>query len=163
MLKPVKNNRQSFSKITKGLKIAIIRSEFNPLITKNLEQYCLKTLKQQGVKRGNITAFLVPGALEIPIAAKLLAKSKRYHAIIALGAIIKGDTYHFELVANECARGCMDIVLEYEVPVIFEVLATYTLEQAQIRSSNNKNNKGIEAAVAALKICTTLSKIKEAK
>lgn len=163
MLKPTKNSRQSFSKIAKRLKIAIIRSEFNPLITKNLEQYCLKSLKQQGVKRGNITTFLVPGALEIPIAAKLLAKSKRYHVIIALGAIIKGDTYHFELVANECARGCMDVVLEYEIPVIFEVLATYTKKQAQIRSGNDKNNKGIEAAAAALKICTTLSKIKEGK
>ena len=163
MLKPAKSKRYSFSKIVKGLKIAIIRSEFNPLITKNLEQYCLKTLKQQGVKRSNIATFLVPGALEIPIAAKLLAKDKRYNVIIALGAIIKGETYHFELVANECARGCIDVVLEYEIPVIFEVLATHTLEQAQIRSNNDKNNKGIEAAVAALKICATLSKIKESK
>lgn len=162
MLKSAKTS-QSFSKRTKELKVGLIRSEFNSKITKNLEKYCFKTLKQHGVRERNITNFLVPGALEIPLTAKLLAKSKNYDVIIALGAIIKGETHHFELVASECARGCMKVALKYEVPVIFEVLVTYTLEQAQKRSGNNQNNKGIEAAMAALRVHAAVLKIKESK
>lgn len=161
MLKAHKDTRR-FSKASAGkLKIAIIRSEFNPSLTENLESYCRKTLITHGVKKKNISTFQVPGSLEIPIVAKVLAKKKRYDVIIALGVIIKGDTYHFEMIANECARGCMDVALEYEVPIIFEVLATYTEEQAQLRAGKNRNNKGIEAAIAALKVSSTLAETKK--
>lgn len=163
MLKPTKTHNHSFASIAPKLKVAIIKSEFNSAITNRLERHCLKTLKQHGVKGGNIATFTVPGALEIPIVAKRIAKNQKHDAIITLGCVIKGETYHFELVANECARGCATVALEYEIPVIFEVMATYTLKQAQARSANNDSNKGIEAAISTLKTCFTLSKIKEAK
>ena len=133
-------------------KIAIVVSQFNNKITGSLLDKCLETLMKAGFKKSNIKIQKVPGALEIPLACQRLAKSKKYKAIIALGAVIKGDTYHFELVANECVRGCMEVMLKYEVPIIFEVLATYNKAQALKRASNNKFNKGIEAANAAVEL-----------
>src|SRR3990167_5529688 len=89
-------------------KIAIIRAQFNAPLTESLEKHCLATLLEHGVRRDQILQFQVPGSLEIPIVAQNIASQKKSDIIIALGVVIKGDTYHFEIVINECARGCMD-------------------------------------------------------
>jgi 6,7-dimethyl-8-ribityllumazine synthase len=138
------------------LRIAVIRGEYNREITLSLEKKCVETLIEAGVKEKNIRIFAVPGCFEIPILAQRLASQKKLDAIIALGAVIKGDTYHFELVVNECARGVMDVSLRHDVPIIFEVLATYNKRDAELRAGNNKSNKGIEAARTALSLLATL-------
>lgn len=142
------------------LRIGIVRSEYNRKITLSLEKKCLETLRAAGVAEKNIGVFAVPGCFEIPIVAQRLAAQKKYDAVIALGAVIRGDTYHFELVVNECARGVMDVALRHNVPVIFEVLATYNKRDAVRRAGNNKFNKGIEAAQAALSLLATLGSVK---
>lgn len=141
--------------------IAIIRSEFNGEITESLEKHCLAVLLDAGIRRAQIKQYLVPGSLEIPVVARIIASKKTADVIIVLGAIIRGDTYHFELVANECARGCMNVALEFNTPVIFEVLAAYNLSQAAKRAGNNQMNKGREAALAALKMLKLLSNFKQ--
>jgi 6,7-dimethyl-8-ribityllumazine synthase len=137
-------------------RIAIIRGEYNREITLSLEKKCLETLLAAGVPAKNLRSFAVPGCFEIPILAQRLAQQKKYDALIALGAVIKGDTYHFELVVNECARGIMDVSLRHNLPIIFEVLATYNKRDAARRAGNNKFNKGIEAAQTALSLLATL-------
>ena len=156
MLKSHKEKVEIDKKLIKKARIAIIRSEFNGEITLSLENHCLKTLLDAGLKRSQIGLYQVPGSLEIPIIAQTIAQKKKANVIIALGAVIKRDTYHFEIVANECARGCMDVALKYNVPVIFEVIPAYNLKQAKERAGNDDNNKGREAALAALKILKTL-------
>ena len=145
-------------KIVRESRIAIIRSEFNSQITESLERHCLKILASAGIKDSQIKLYQVPGSLEIPLTAQMIAQKKGANIIIALGAVIHGDTYHFELVANECAQGCMDVSLKYGVPIIFEVLATYNLAQAKKRAASDSNNKGREAAIAALKMLKLLSR-----
>ena len=107
-----------------------------------------------------VDSFAVPGALEIPVCASIISKKKIYDAIIAIGAVIKGETYHFELVANECGRGCMNVALESGTPVIFEVLCVNNIRQAKARAGNNDKNKGIEAAITALKMLQVLFQVK---
>lgn len=141
------------------IKIAIVGSNFQKTITDTLEANCIKTLNQNGISKEQITVIRVPGSLEIPLAAKKLAKKSIYDAIIALGAIHKGDTHHFELIANECARGCMDVSLQHEVPVIFEVLAVYNIKDAIDRATREKENRGVEAALSALTTIDALSKL----
>jgi 6,7-dimethyl-8-ribityllumazine synthase len=138
-------------------RIAIIRGEYNREITLSLEKKCVETLLAAGVPEKNLRIFAVPGCFEIPFLAQRLASRKKYDAMIALGAVIKGDTYHFELVVNECARGIMDVLLRHDVPIIFEVLATYNKRDAVRRAGNNKFNKGIEAAQTALSLLATLN------
>lgn len=137
-------------------RIAIIRSEYNREITLSLEKKCLETLLAAGVPAKHLRSFAVPGCFEIPILAQRLAQQNKYDALIALGAVIKGDTYHFELVVNECARGIMDVSLRHNQPIIFEVLATYNKRDAARRAGNNKFNKGIEAAQTALSLLAAL-------
>lgn len=143
----------------KQIKIAIVSSSFRKEVSDNLEKNCLATFKKQGLKDTQIVIFRVPGALEIPLVVKKLAKQEIYHAIITFGAIVKGDTYHFEQISNECARGCMEVSLQYEIPVIFEVLAVYKLEDALKRATRAKENKGVEAALTALEMIKILSTI----
>src|SRR6185503_20837612 len=113
-----------------GPKIAVIISRFNEFITHRLLQGCLKELKKNGLKDSQVTITWVPGALELPLAALKWAQRKDISGIICLGAVLRGETYHFELVANESARGIMDVTLKTGKPVIFGVLATDTIEQA---------------------------------
>lgn len=142
------------------VRVGIIRAEYNREITLSLEEKCVETLLTAGVAEKNLDRFAVPGCFEIPILAQRLASKRRYDALIALGAVIRGDTYHFELVVNECARGIMDVSLRHDVPIIFEVLATYNRRDALRRAGNNKFNKGIEAAQTALSLLATLGSIK---
>lgn len=143
----------------KNLRIAIIGSSFREEVTKELEKRCIATLRKRGVPRGNIEIFRVPGSMEIPLLAMKLAKKRKYAALIVFGAIVKGKTYHFEQIANECARGCMDVSLRYETPVIFEVLAVYDIKDAMARAMRSKENKGVEAAESALAMIDVLSKL----
>lgn len=146
-------------KVLQSAKIAIVTSEFNLSISENLEKHCLAVLLAKGIKKNQIDIFRVPGSLEIPITAQELAQKKKATVIVALGAIIKGETYHFELVASQCARGCMDVSLKYNVPIIYEVLATYNMAQAKKRAGNDRNNKGREAAITALRMLSTISQM----
>jgi len=143
----------------KDIRIAIVSSSFRKEIANNLEKNCLKTLKNKGMKTNQVDIFRVPGSLEIPLVVKKLAKKNIYDAIITFGAILKGKTYHFEQIADECIRGCMDASWQYEVPVIFEVLAVYDIKDAMERATRNEENKGVEAALTALEMIKILSKI----
>ncbi|MEK7156460.1 MAG: 6,7-dimethyl-8-ribityllumazine synthase [Patescibacteria group bacterium] len=134
----------------KDIRIAIVGSDFQKFVTDNLEKRCVETLVQHGVGRDRITLVRVPGSLEIPLAALLLAEKKKYDAIVAFGAIHKGKTYHFQQVADECIRGCMNVSLEYQIPVIYEVLAVYDIKDAKERATRKKENRGVEAALSAL-------------
>lgn len=142
-------------------RLAVIRAEYNSEITRSLEKKCIETLLAGGIAAKNIRVFTVPGCFEIPLFAQRLAAQKHYDAIIALGSVIRGETYHFELVADGCAQGIMEVMLRHNVPIIFEVLATYSRRDALRRAGNNNSNKGIEAARAALSLLAELCKIKE--
>lgn len=145
--------------VAQRARIAIITSQYNGALTKNLEQHCVATLQAAGMPRKNIATFAVPGALEIPMVAKHLATSGRFQAIIALGVVLKGETYHFEIVANQCAAGLQLVAVQTDVPVINEVLACYTRKQAETRCGNHADNKGIEAARTALQMIALLDRI----
>ena len=136
----------------KQIRIAVIGATFHKEITDNLEKHCLATLKDKGLADSQIDVIHVPGALEIPLIAKICAKKTIYDAIIVFGAIHKGKTTHFELISNECARGCMDISLRYEIPVIFEVLTVFDIKDALERATRSEENKGVEAALTALEM-----------
>lgn len=146
-------------KRNKDIRIAIVGSNFQKEVTDNLEKNCIKTLLEEKVKKGNIKIVRVPGSLEIPLAVKKLAKQKKFDAIIALGAIHKGKTYHFEQIASECIRGCMDVSWQYEIPVIYEVLAVYDIKDAMERATRKKGNRGVEAGLSALEMIKVMSEM----
>ena len=143
----------------KGKKIAIVVSRFNPFITKRLLEGCLKELVGLGVREQDVTVAWVPGAFEIPVAALKLARKKTIDAVICLGAVIRGETIHFDLVAEAAARGISQVSLTTQKPVIFEVLATETVEQAYKRSQKNKENKGAQAARNAVEMANLLEQV----
>lgn len=143
----------------RDIRIVIISSSFRAEVSTHLEKNCVETLEKQGVAKSQIAMLRVPGSLEIPLAAKKAAKTGRFDAIIVFGAMVKGKTYHFEQIANECARGCMDVSLQYEIPVIFEVLAVYNIRDALERATRKKENKGVEAALTALEMIKVISSI----
>lgn len=139
----------------KHIKIAIVKSNYYPDLTQSLEKACRKYLVDCGIKVANLQTFDVPGSWEIPLIVKNIAVTKKFDGIIALGVIIKGETNHFEILAKECSRALMDISLEFNIPITFEILTAYNLEQAKKRSMG-KYNKGIEAAQTLLKTYETL-------
>lgn len=141
-------------------KFAIVISRFNSFITERLLEGALDTLKRDGeVLDENITVIRVPGALEIPVAVQKAAKSGKFDAIIALGLVERGSTYHFEIVANESAKGICHISLEEGIPVANGILTTDTLEQAIERAGSKAGNKGSEAASSALEMVNVLKAI----
>ncbi|MGE4169703.1 MAG: 6,7-dimethyl-8-ribityllumazine synthase [Candidatus Margulisiibacteriota bacterium] len=139
-----------------NLRFAIVVARFNDFITKSLLEGALTTLKNYGASEENIDVVWVPGAFEIPVAAKKILLSKKPDAVICLGAIIRGETAHFEYVAGEAARGIAALALETTTPVILGVLATNTIDQALDRCGSKAGNKGIEAAMAAVEMATLL-------
>jgi 6,7-dimethyl-8-ribityllumazine synthase len=144
----------------KGKKFAIVISRFNDFIGQSLLGGAVDTLKRTGgVNDDDITVVYVPGAVELPIAAKRIAASKKYDAIIALGVIIRGGTPHFDLVANESNKGLAQVSLEYDIPVAFGVLTTENMEQAIERAGTKMGNKGGEAALGALEMVNVLELI----
>jgi len=144
----------------KDIKIAIISGAFWEDIVGNLEKHCLEALNRKGLESTQVEIIRVPGSFEIPLAVKKLAEKKVYDAIITFGAIHKGKTYHFELIANECARACMNLSLEFGIPVIFEVLAVYDIQDAVDRSTQIKENRGTEAGNAAMSMIAALENLK---
>ena len=143
----------------KQIKIAVVAALFNEFITKRLLDGCLKQLKKDGVLEKNIFIHWVPGSFEIPVTAQKLAKQKSHHAVICLGAVIRGETFHFDLIALGAAQGIMQATLETEKPVIFGILTTDTVRQATSRSDIKGNNKGRDAARAALQMVGVLREI----
>ena len=139
-------------------KFAIVVSRFNSLICERLVEGALDVLKREGeVKEENITLVRVPGAIEIPVVCEKLAK---VDAIIALGCVIRGATYHFEVVANECAKGLTQVTLQTGMPIANGVLTVDTLEQAVERAGSHAGNKGAEAASSALEMVNVINQIK---
>jgi len=138
--------------MNKKRKIGVVVSQFNEFITRRLLKGCLSALRENGIAQTDITIVEVPGAFELPLAALKLAKIKKIKAVIALGAVIRGETYHFELVAQNAAAGILKVGLQTGKPVIFGVLTTDTVKQAYARSQLKGENKGRDAAEAALKM-----------
>jgi 6,7-dimethyl-8-ribityllumazine synthase len=132
----------------KGLRIGIVQSRFNEVVCEGLLAACRQQLVKSGVSENDITLATVPGALEIPLVLQTMAQSKKFDALIALGAVIRGDTYHFEVVSNESARGVGEVQLHSGVPVANAILTTDTDEQAEVRI----NVKGAEAALVAIEM-----------
>ncbi|MDA3899270.1 MAG: 6,7-dimethyl-8-ribityllumazine synthase [Spirochaetes bacterium] len=143
----------------KGLKIAIIASRFNEFITSKLIGGSLDCLKRHECSEEDINIIWVPGAFEIPSAAARLAKSKRYDAIICLGTIIRGSTPHFDYVASEAAKGIAHVSCDTDIPVIFGVLTTDSIEQAIERAGTKSGNKGFDAALSAIEMANLFKKI----
>lgn len=141
---------------SEGLSFGIVVSRFNDFICERLLGGALDALKRTGASEERIEVFRVPGAYEIPLAAKKLACSGRFDAVICLGAVIRGATPHFNYVANEVAKGIATVSLESCVPVTFGVLTTDTLEQAIERAGSKAGNKGFEAAMAAVEMANLL-------
>lgn len=138
-----------------GMRIGIVQSRFNNVVCEGLLASCRAQLAQQGVRDADITLASVPGALEIPLVLQSMAQSKKFDALIALGAVIRGDTYHFEIVANESARGVGEVQLHSGVPIANAILTTDTDEQAEERM----NTKGAEAALVAIEMVNLLKEI----
>ncbi len=143
-----------------GMRIAVVCGRFNDLITNRLLDGALAGLAIHGVKEDDVALAWVPGAFEIPLAAKTFALTGRYDAVIALGAVIRGDTAHFEYVAGPCAEGLQQAQLETGVPVVFGVLTTENLDQALERSDIDGDNKGEESARTALEMADLLRKVR---
>ncbi len=138
----------------------IVVSRFNNFITKKLSEGALDCLIRHGVKEDDIDVFWVPGACELPITAMKLAKGAKYNGIICLGAVIRGETPHFDYVSSEAARGITEVGLATGIPTIYGVIATDTLEQAIDRAGARGGNKGAEAALTVLEMVDLFNKIK---
>lgn len=136
----------------KGIKIAIVASRFNEFITKELIGGAEDTLLRHNVNTDDIYLYRVPGAFEIPSVCNKIAESGKYDAVITLGAVIRGSTPHFDYVAAEVSKGVASVSMKYNIPVIFGVLTTDTIEQAVERAGTKAGNKGSDAAMAALEI-----------
>ncbi|MGG4168332.1 6,7-dimethyl-8-ribityllumazine synthase [Rossellomorea vietnamensis] len=142
-----------------GLRVAIVVSRFNEFITSKLLGGAEDALKRHGVEEGNVSVTWVPGAFEIPMIAKKLARSGKYDAVVTLGTVIRGATAHFEYVSGEVAKGVANLSLQEDVPVIFGVLTTDTIEQAIERAGTKAGNKGWEAAVSAIEMANLIREI----
>jgi 6,7-dimethyl-8-ribityllumazine synthase len=140
----------------KGLKFAIVAARFNDFITSRLLDGALDALQRHGAADGDIEVVKVPGSYEIPLAAKVLAQSKKYHAVICLGAVIRGATPHFEYVSAEVSKGVAAVSMETGLPVIFGVLTTDTIEQAIERAGTKSGNKGWDAALSAIEMANVM-------
>ena len=142
-----------------GRKVAIVASRFNEFITARLIEGALDALTRHGVKDADVTICRVPGAFEIPQAARRLALSGNYDGVICLGAVIRGSTPHFDYVAAEVSKGVAHVNMEACVPVIFGVLTTDTIEQAVERAGTKAGNKGFDAAMAFIEMADLYTKI----
>ena len=149
--------------IAKGLKFGIVLSRFNNFINERLLEGALDALKRSGAEEEDCTVARVPGAFEIPLAAKKMAKSGRYDAILCLGCVIRGATPHFEYIATEVTKGIAHLSLENEVPISFGVLITDTIEQAIERAGTKAGNKGFDAAMSAIEMVNLMKEIGKGK
>ena len=146
---------------SRRMRIAIAAAEFNHFIVQQLVDGATDALARHGVADDDITLVWVPGAFELPLAADRLAAGGRHDAVIALGAVVRGGTPHFDYVAGECASGLADVGRKRGLPVIFGVLTTDTVDQALERAGAGEGNKGFDAAVAALHMVALLDRLRE--
>ena len=145
--------------LARDLRFALIAARFNDFVVEPLVGGALDALKRHGVSAQQIEIVRVPGAFDIPIVARKLALSRRYEALVALGAVIRGQTPHFNYVAGECAGGIARIALESGVPIAFGVLTTDTVEQAVDRAGGKVGNKGADAALVAIEMANLLRRL----
>lgn len=138
--------------IVQGAKFCIVASRFNSFIVEQLEAGAIDALVRHGAERSAIQIVRAPGAFELPMVVQRVAASKKFDAIIAIGAVIRGGTPHFEYVAGECVKGLAQVALQYDIPVSFGVLTVDTIEQAIERAGTKAGNKGAEAALSALEM-----------
>ena len=144
---------------TKG-RFAIVCARFNGFVVESLLAGAIDTLKRSGVSEDDITVVKVPGAFELPVAVQSLAQSGNYDAIIALGAVIRGATPHFDIVANESAKGLSAIALDHGMPIVNGILTTDTIEQTIERAGTKAGNKGSEAASVAIEMTNLFQQLK---
>jgi 6,7-dimethyl-8-ribityllumazine synthase len=145
--------------VAKGMKFGIVASRFNDFISGRLIEGAVDALTRAGAEEKDILIYKVPGSFELPLTAKKIAKSGRYDAVICLGAIIRGATPHFEYISAEVSKGIAMVGLETEVPVVFGVLTTDTIEQAIERAGTKSGNKGADAAMTAIEMVDLFKKI----
>lgn len=138
---------------------ALLVSRWNSFVVESLKDGALDTLRRHGIKDDQVTIYYAPGAFEFPLAAQRIAAKGEFDAIIALGAVIRGGTPHFDYVAGECTKGLAQVSLNANVPVTFGVLTVDTIEQAIERSGTKAGNKGVEAATTALEMVSLLGRI----
>ena len=143
----------------RGMKFGIVVSRFNNFVTEKLLEGALAALKSYGGEEQDIDIVRVPGAFEIPLLAHKMAASGKYNALICLGAVIRGDTPHFEYIAEEVARGIGNVMLKHRIPISFGVLTTNNVEQAMERAGTGTGNKGFEAALAAIEMASLAQEI----
>jgi len=145
--------------LVRDLRFALVAARFNDFVVESLVRGALDALKRHGATEKQVEIVRVPGAFDIPVAARKLAMSRRYEALIALGAVVRGQTPHFDYVAGECASGLARIAVESGVPIGFGVLTTDTMEQAIDRAGGKAGNKGADAALAALEMANLLRRL----
>lgn len=145
--------------LARGARFGIVLSRFNDFVGERLLHGAIDTLTRHGVERSQIEVIRVPGAFEMPLAAKTMASSKRYDALIALGVVMRGETPHFEYVAGRCAAGLSQVSLEFNIPLGFGVLTVDTLEQAIERAGSKAGNKGVDAAMAAIEMLNLMKQL----
>ena len=143
-----------------GGRYGIVLARFNSFIVERLLDGAVDTLRRHGVKDKDLTIVRTPGAYELPLAARAMAMSGKYDAIIALGCVIRGATPHFDYVAGECAKGLASVSMEQGLPVSFGVLTTDTIEQAVERAGTKAGNKGVDAAMGALEMVSLMKRLK---
>lgn len=156
-MKDIRSFQGDFS--AAGARFAIVASRFNSFIVERLSQAALDTLRRHGVGDDSVEMIQVPGAFELPFVVKRAAGGGRYDAVIALGAVIRGSTPHFDYVAGSCARGLSEVALTCNVPVAFGVLTVDTIEQAIERAGTKAGNKGADAAQSAIEMVSLLRKL----
>ncbi len=145
--------------VVEGARFGLLVGRFNSFIVERLVEGAVDALLRHGAKREDIEIVRVPGAFEMPLAAQRMAASGRYDAIVALGAVIRGGTPHFEYVAGECTKGLAQVNLQSGIPVAFGVLTVDTIEQAIERAGTKAGNKGVEAALSAIEMVNLLRKL----
>lgn len=143
------------------LRIGIVVARFNEFITNKLVDGAVDTLKRHGVDEDNIDIAWVPGAFELPLISQKMAESNKYHAVIALGTVIRGSTPHFDYVCNEAAKGIASVSQKTGKPVIFGVITTETIEQAIERAGTKAGNKGADAAVSAIEMANVIKMLED--
>lgn len=143
----------------RGARFALLVGRFNSFVVESLVSGAVDCLKRHGAAEQDLTIVRVPGAFEMPLVAKQLAASKKYDAIIALGAVIRGGTPHFEYVAGECTKGLANVGMEFDIPIAFGVLTVDNIEQAIERAGTKAGNKGVEATMSAIEMVDLLKQL----
>ena len=142
-----------------GMRVGIVAARFNEIIVNKLSGGAIDGLVRHGVEEDNITVVWVPGAFEIPLTAQKMAKSGNYDAVICVGAVIRGDTSHYDLVCNESAKGIAQVELATGIPVLFGIITTENIEQAIARAGSKAGNKGYDCALSAIEMVNLLKQL----